>query len=62
MCSVLDDDPANGHVIKKIGEVYEEERQTVNELTKKLEDKITFAKSVMEVYYTCIYIVCYHIY
>jgi len=60
MCSVLDHDPAKGHVIKKIGEVYDEERQTVNELTKKLEDKIAFAKSVMKVNYACIYIVCYY--
>ncbi|XP_052784766.1 tripartite motif-containing protein 45-like [Mya arenaria] len=48
MCTVLDHDETKGHVIKKISEVYDDERQNVNELTKKLEDKIAFAKSVMK--------------
>lgn len=48
MCTLLDHDPTKGHVIKKIIEVYEEERQTVNDLTKKIEDKIVVAKNIMK--------------
>ncbi|XP_060575163.1 E3 ubiquitin-protein ligase TRIM45-like [Ruditapes philippinarum] len=48
MCTVLDHDESKGHVIKKIQDVYEEERQIVNELTKKLEDKISVARNVMK--------------
>lgn len=48
MCTVMDHEESKGHVIKKIQDVYEEERQNVNELTKKVEDKISFAKNVMK--------------
>ena len=48
MCTVLDHDESAGHVIKKITDVYDEERQSVNDMTKRLEDKIAFAKNVMK--------------
>ena len=48
MCTVLDHEETKGHVIRKIGEVYDEERQSVNELMKRLEDKIAFAKNVLK--------------
>lgn len=48
MCTVLDHDESAGHMIKKISDVYDEERQTVHDLTKRLEDKIVFAKNVMK--------------
>lgn len=48
MCTVLDHEEAKGHVIKKIQDVYDEERQNINDMTKKLEDKISFAKGVMK--------------
>ena len=48
MCTVLDHDEAKGHVIRKISDVYDEERQSVNDLMKRLEDKIAFAKNVLK--------------
>ncbi|KAL3846934.1 hypothetical protein ACJMK2_017875 [Sinanodonta woodiana] len=48
MCTVLDHDETKGHVVRKIQDVYDEQRQIVSELMKKVEDKIAFAKNVMQ--------------
>ena len=48
MCTVLDHDEAKGHAIRRIGDVYDEERQLVSDLMKRLEDKISTAKNVMK--------------
>ena len=47
MCTVLDHDESSGHNTRRLTDVYEDHKAIVSNLTKDMEDRITFTKNVM---------------
>ncbi|XP_062607069.1 uncharacterized protein LOC134268844, partial [Saccostrea cucullata] len=47
MCTVLDHDETSGHNTRRLADVYEDHKAVISNLTKDMEDRITFTKNVM---------------
>ncbi|VDI56597.1 Hypothetical predicted protein [Mytilus galloprovincialis] len=47
MCTVLEHQSDRGHMVRRLGDAYEDHKEQVSNLVKQVEDKITLSKTVM---------------